>query len=106
MKANETKPIACLSAVDGVLLEAVGGLLRGARGDLQRFAQEDVLEGVLRTGRAVTVEQVDRSGDLGARDFAPVADPPGEDAFDVSWERFEIGLALFVMMQTPSRAIL
>ena len=57
-----------------VLLEAVGGLFGGARGDLQRFAEEDVLEGVLRTGGAVAVEQVDRAGDLRAGHLAPVAD--------------------------------
>ena len=57
------------------LLEAVGGLGRRRSGRSSGFAEEDVLEGVLGTGGAVALEQVDRAGDLRARHFAPVVDP-------------------------------
>src|SRR5258708_2845981 len=57
-------------------------LVHRGRGDLQVFAEEDVLEGVVRTGRAVAIEQVDRAGRDGAGNLAPVADRAGEDARD------------------------
>ena len=67
---------------DRILLEAVGGLFGCAGRDLQRFAEEDVLEGVLRTGGAVAIEQVDRARYLRARHLAPIADRAREDAGD------------------------
>src|ERR1035441_1889635 len=70
------------AAVHGVLLEAVGGLGGRARGDLLGFAEEDVLEGVLRTRGAVAVEQVDRARGPCPRDLAPVADATSEYPFD------------------------
>src|SRR5664279_2636676 len=59
-EGDEADACAARIVVHRVLLEAVGGLFGGARRDLQRFAEEDVLEGVLRTRGAVAVEQVDR----------------------------------------------
>src|ERR1700732_1536633 len=64
------------------LLEAVGHLFRRAGGDFLFFAEEDVLEGVLRTRHAVAVEEVDRARDPRAGDFAPVAVCAREDSRD------------------------